>query len=112
MEYKNLYKEKGIVGRGNFGVATLVNEKSSGTSFIAKKIALGSLSEYELKSCQLEAKLLESLKHPNIVNYKGSYLEPGQLIIVMEYCPGGDLSQLVKTHKQLNSYFPESQIKE
>lgn len=112
MQYKNAYKEKGVIGRGNFGVATLVNEKSTGIDYIAKKISLSSLSEYELKSCQLEAKLLESLNHPSIVQYKDSFVEPGQLIIIMEYCPGGDLSQLIKSHKQINSYFPESQISE
>jgi NIMA (never in mitosis gene a)-related kinase 1/4/5 len=110
MEYRNIYKEKVVIGRGNFGVATLVCEKSSGKNYIAKKISLGSLSDYELKCCQLESRLLESLDHPNIVRYKDTFLEPGLLIIVMEYCTGGDLGQLIKSHKQKNSYFPESQI--
>lgn len=108
--YKKNYKEKYVIGRGNFGVATLVTERDSQKDFIAKKIALGSLSDYELKCCQLEAKLLESLDHGNIVKYKGTILEDGQLIIVMEYCPGGDLSQLIKTHKESRSFFPEDQI--
>ena len=110
MQYKNVYKEKCIIGRGNFGVATLVTEKSTDSAYIAKKITLTSLNDYEISACQLESRLLERLNHPNIVRYKECFLEPSQLIIVMEYCPGGDLSQLIKSHKQTNSYFPESQI--
>jgi NIMA (never in mitosis gene a)-related kinase len=108
--YQKIYKEKYVIGRGNFGVATLVTEKSTQTDYIAKKISLSSLSDYELKCCQLEAKLLESLNHSCIVKYKETILEQGQLIIIMEYCPGGDLSQLIKSHKDSRSFFPEDQI--
>lgn len=108
--YQKSYKEKFAIGRGNFGVALLVTEKSSNKDYVAKKISLGSLSSYEIKNCQLEAKLLENLCHPNIVKYKESLVEPGQLIIIMEYCQGGDLSQLIKSHKESRSFFPEEQI--
>ena len=36
----------------------------------------------------LEVNLLKNLDHPNIVSYKESFLAPGQMIIVMEYCDG------------------------
>ena len=36
----------------------------------------------------LEAGLLKNLVHPNIVNYKESFLGEGTLIIIMEYCEG------------------------
>lgn len=108
--YQKSYKEKFAIGRGNFGVALLVTEKSTNKDYVAKKILLGSLSSYEIKNCQLEAKLLENLSHPNIVNYKETFVEPGQLIIIMEYCQGGDLSQLIKSHKESRSFFPEEQI--
>ncbi len=39
----------------------------------------------------LEANLLKNLSHPNIVSYKTSFIEGGQLIIVMEYCEGNYL---------------------
>ncbi|OMJ77604.1 hypothetical protein SteCoe_22773 [Stentor coeruleus] len=112
MDYKKFYKEKGVIGRGNFGVASIVVEKSTGIEYVAKKITQVSLNEYELKQCQLEAKLLESLDHEHIVKYKETFSEPGLMIIIMEYCRGGDLSQLIRTHIQCRSYFPEAQIRE
>lgn len=36
----------------------------------------------------LEVNLLKNLQHPNIVAYKESFLLPGQMIIIMEYCEG------------------------
>lgn len=36
----------------------------------------------------LEVNLLKNLIHPNIVAYKESFLLPGSLIMIMEYCDG------------------------
>ena len=38
----------------------------------------------------MEVNLLRALKHPNIVDYKTSFITQGMLIIVMEYCEGKD----------------------
>jgi NIMA (never in mitosis gene a)-related kinase len=42
-----------------------------------------------------EAELLSKLSHPNIVRHRDSFMSPdqNQLVIVMQYCDGGDLSQ-------------------
>ena len=44
----------------------------------------------------LEVNLLKNLKHPNIVEYKESFLTPNQLVIIMEYCEVGDLAYHIK----------------
>lgn len=87
--YKQKYIERKIIGRGNFGSATLVSPKDKPESFlVAKKIILGGLKEKEQTSALLEAKLLKDLAHTNIVDYIDSYIEDGFFIIVMEYCEG------------------------
>jgi serine/threonine protein kinase len=43
--------------------------------------------------------VLASLQHPNIVSCVESFVERGQLCIVMDYCAGGDLHQLVKRQR-------------
>jgi len=60
---------------------------------------LGQLPEKEQQNALLEVNLLRYLSHPTIVDYIGSYIEDGTLIIIMEYCEVGDLSYHIKKKK-------------
>ena len=44
----------------------------------------------------MEAGLLKNLVHPNIVEYKESFLSRNSLTIIMEYCEVGDLAYHIK----------------
>jgi NIMA (never in mitosis gene a)-related kinase len=83
--YAQEYKEIKCIGRGNFGAAFLVANRETNVKYVAKKIMLGQLPEKEQQNALLEVNLLRYLDHPNIVEYIGSYVEHGSLIIVMEY---------------------------
>lgn len=87
-KYDDVYDEKQVIGRGNFGAAMLVTHKHEDVQYIAKKINLSGLSAKEQEGCMMEVNLLKNLEHPNIVAYKESFLTSNQLIIVMEYCEG------------------------
>lgn len=67
-------------------------------------------SERDKQSAEQEAKLLKSLKHPNIVSYKESFQVEGYLHIVMLYCDGGDLYTKIK--EQNGKFIEEAQIVE
>jgi len=44
-----------------------------------------------------EARILEALRHPNIVKFREVYkTKKGRLCIVMDYADGGDLSHKIK----------------
>jgi NIMA (never in mitosis gene a)-related kinase len=53
-----------------------------------------SLSEREKQNALNEIRLLASIKHPNIVEYKESFIDEYEkcLCLVMEYADDGDLS--------------------
>lgn len=85
MGYKQEYEEVKQIGRGNFGSAHLVENKEDKIKYVAKKIMLGQLPENEQQNALLEVNLLRYLNHPNIVEYKASFVEDGILIIIMEY---------------------------
>ena len=38
-----------------------------------------------------ETRLLSSISHPFVTNKYGAIVTPGNLILIMEFCPGGDL---------------------
>ncbi|KAJ1729251.1 putative serine/threonine-protein kinase iks1 [Coemansia biformis] len=73
--------------------------------YAVKKVAVGDNHQW-LKRMLREVKLLESLRHPNVVEYKHSWLEMHQLsvfgprvpclFILMEYANGGNLQEYME----------------
>lgn len=89
------------IGAGSYGEVSLVKEKKDGKRYVVKKVSL--LGTFrERKAAQLEVKLLQTLKHPNIVAYHDSFqTNEGSLIIVMAYCEGGDLCKYLRAQKEI-----------
>ena len=103
------------IGRGNFGAAFLVKHRNPPPDeeevyFIAKKIVYGQLQDKEKEQCFQESMLLRKLSHANIVAYKTSFVDKGELIIIMEFCEMGDLAYHVKKMRQKKENFTEETI--
>ena len=115
--YRERYRELREVGVGNYGkkhtaVAVLVESVADKRKLVAKKIEIGLLKEKERTAVLAEvtftqAQILRTLKHFNIVSYEDSFLSASEFIILMEYCEGGDLAQVLQ---EATSPFPESQV--
>ena len=54
--------------------------------------------------------MLRTLIHPNIVEYKASFIDKGVLIIVMEYCEMRDLAYHIKLRKAKSQPYSETEI--
>lgn len=78
------------------GSAWMVNHRFEGKKYIAKKVIMEGLNPKEQEGCMLEVNLLKNLTHPNIVAYKESFLLPGQMVIIMEFCEVGDMAFHIK----------------
>lgn len=94
------FDEIRCIGRGNYGTAHLVKDVCTGSLLVVKKIALALLSPKERDDSMREVQVLSRLKHPNIVEYVGSFEREEMLHIVMGYCEGGDLAA---QHKAVRS---------
>jgi len=67
---------------------------------VLKKIDMRKASKRERQAAEQEAKLLSSMKHPNIVAYRDSFeSRDGFLYIAMSFCEGGDLYSRLKERK-------------
>lgn len=64
------------------------------------------------KDIMNEVKLLEQLRHPNVVACEGWFrdLSRDTLFMVLEYCEGGDLNSLIERRKKTRSYYTEEEI--
>lgn len=119
------YDEIRCIGRGTYGSAHLVTLRHSGERFVVKKIPTELLTEKEKAQAFREVELLAKLKHPNVVEYRESFVHANVIHIVMAYCDGGDLADKIRDRvtaletlpsgaetatERRRAYFPISQI--
>lgn len=105
---KGKYEIVRILKKGGFGCAQLVKSKSTNTLYVIKEIELDQSLEDENKSVLQEVKILDVLRHPNIIGFVDYFLVDNKLQIVMEYAAKGDLQDLI--NKQHGKLFSEEQI--
>ena len=71
-----------------------------------------SLGEKEKQNALNEIRLLASMQHPNVVQYKESFIDESTqaLCLVMEYADDGDLTQKITEHVRKGTSFTGDQI--
>lgn len=100
---RNQYRTLNLLGSGGYGSVYLVERLGDGTRFVSKKILVREITEVDEYS--REAKDLVTLRHRHIVSYEDDFvhveygsLEPKTFfIIIMEYCPEGDLKEKIES---------------
>ena len=80
-----------LTGEGSFGSVYLVKRISDGQLYALKQVEILSLNDKERQNALNEIRLMASVKHPNIIEYKESFIDNHRLCLVMEYADGGDL---------------------
>ncbi|KNC51156.1 NEK protein kinase [Thecamonas trahens ATCC 50062] len=104
------FKKIGQIGKGSFGVVHKVMHVASGGVYTLKTIPLDGLSEAEYDASLTEAEALSVLDNEYVVKYFSSFLEDGDLHIVMEYCPDGNLFELLKDARSRRRYLSERRV--
>lgn len=66
----------------------------------------------KLETLHSEVELLRNLNHPNIVRYIGSQVEHADLVILLEYVPGGSITDLLTEHGPLEEGLISSFVKQ
>lgn len=95
--YSEHYSEKQVVGRGKYGtpcffyfqgVVCIVTRANSDdpTLYAAKKIRMSGLNEKEKQAQLKELHILQTLKHPSVVQLIDFFSDEDTLVLVMEYC--------------------------
>uniref|UniRef100_A0A3B4HC06 Serine/threonine-protein kinase N2-like n=1 Tax=Pundamilia nyererei TaxID=303518 RepID=A0A3B4HC06_9CICH len=99
-----------VLGRGHFGKVLLAEYKRSGKMYAIKALKKGDIvTRDEVDSLMCEKRIFEvinSSRHPFLVNLYGCFQTADHVCFVMAYSPGGDLM----THIH-NSIFNESQAR-
>ena len=90
------YESLSIIGRGAFGEVHLCRDKKTDTIVAIKKINKDVLIlKNQIIHIRNEQLFMSNVKSPWIVDLKASFQEDDYLYLVMEFCQGGDLMNLL-----------------
>ena len=104
------YKKIKILGRGSYGNVYLVkNLSNSDSKLYALKTSINNTNGRT--SYENEIKLLQLIKHKNIISIIEFYKTRCKLNIIMEYAENGNLEDKIAFHKKKRIKFTDSEIK-
>jgi NIMA (never in mitosis gene a)-related kinase len=81
------------LGEGAYSSVYKVKRLEDGQMYALKKVRMAGLSEKERENALNEVRILASIRHPNVISYKESFIDAASssLCIIMEFADGGDL---------------------
>ncbi|CAI9096450.1 OLC1v1032604C1 [Oldenlandia corymbosa var. corymbosa] len=92
------------LGKGSYGAVYKARDKRT-SELVAIKVISLSEGEEGYEEIRGEIEMLQQCNHPNVVRYLGSYQGEEYLWIVMEYCGGGSVADLMNvTDESLEEY--------
>eukprot|EP00440_Ansanella_granifera_P046116 gb/GFBE01049945.1/.p1 GENE.gb/GFBE01049945.1/~~gb/GFBE01049945.1/.p1 ORF type:complete len:308 (+),score=55.76 gb/GFBE01049945.1/:1-924(+) len=83
------------LGEGSFGIVFACTRRSTGQDLAVKLI---DVSQTPLHAVMREARILQSMDHPNIVKYHGTHHDGFCVGIVMSKFYGGDVVEYLQSH--------------
>lgn len=98
-----IYTKKTKIGQGASGEVYIARNNTTKEICAIKQMNLNLQQKKELLINEIL--VLEESDHPNIVNYKASYLIGNELWVIMEYMEGGSLTEMIDSGE-----IPEPQI--
>jgi serine/threonine protein kinase len=86
-----------------------VKRIADGKLLVWKELNYGIMSEKEKQQIVSEVNILRELSHVNIVKYHDRLIDKqkAKIYIIMEYCDGGDLQQLIRRCRKSQDHIGE-----
>eukprot|EP00759_Apiculatamorpha_spiralis_P038784 PhF_6_TR37845/c4_g1_i1/m.56344/K08857/NEK1_4_5; NIMA (never in mitosis gene a)-related kinase 1/4/5 len=105
------YTIEGVIGQGGFGVTFLVNSpQAPHMKYVAKVMNTANMSAKDQEHVKSEVVCLNQCNHMNIIKFCEAHTLDTQLILVVEYADGGDLSYQIKQRAKTRNRFSEEDI--
>lgn len=89
---------KEMLGQGAYGSVYLVQKKGEQTHYAMKVMDKQHFKKKNImRYARTERNVLKIMNHPFIVKLNYAFQTANKLYLVMDYCPGGDLSNLIES---------------
>ena len=92
------YKIIKYLGKGGYGRVLQVKNKSNNKYYALKEIIIQDEMKDKLNNIKKESEILSKFNSKNIVKYYDSFLDKNKFYILMEYCSGQSLRDLINKH--------------
>ncbi len=105
-EERDNLTEDDVFGQRMEGVTPQIGLKMDSKKLVAVKICehgpKGGASEERVEmSLKRELEIMKSINHPSLVHLKAWNIEDTRAILVLSYCPGGDLFEVASEYRDL-----------
>lgn len=106
LEEEERIDEDNVSGDRMDGITRQIEPKIDRRKLVAIKICehgpKGGASEERVEmSLKRELEIMKSIHHPSLVHLKAWNIEESRAILVLSYCPGGDLFEVASEHQDL-----------
>ena len=77
------------IGKGKFAIVYRARRLADDTVVALKRVRVDQMDEKARTKALKEVRLVQSLNHPNVVQYLDSFLEGNELVIALEWAAAG-----------------------
>jgi len=93
-------KQRDLIGTGTYG--KVYRGKCRGQTVAVKVPVRQNLTPKQLAEFRHEVGIMKRIFHPNVVLFLGACTEPGNFMLVTEYCGGGDMESILRSSAPLS----------
>eukprot|EP00644_Phytophthora_capsici_P010418 jgi/Phyca11/548748/estExt2_Genewise1Plus.C_PHYCAscaffold_300061 len=99
------------IGKGKFSVVYKAKRRHDDQAVALKKIAIFDMMNVKAREKTLkEVRLVQSVSHPNIIQYLDAFVQNNELYIAFEWAEAGDLKRQVRKANEKGVRFDERTI--
>ncbi|KAI0218927.1 Serine/threonine-protein kinase 33 [Lamellibrachia satsuma] len=90
------------LGEGNFGIVRKVVHKETNVPWACKAVNKEKAGSSKIRLLEREVDILKKVHHEHIIRLKEVLETPKKMYLIMEYCSGGELADVLKAKKRFS----------